>query len=742
VVTNTDTQSGTLTNGYTYTNPAPTVTSISPTSGPAAGATAVTITGTGFLSGATVTMGGTAATNVVVVSSTSITAKTAAHAAGAVNVVVTNTDTQGGTLTNGYTYTNPAPTVTSISPTSGPAAGATAVTITGTNFLTGATVTLGGNAATNVVVVSSTSITAKTAAHAAGAVNVVVTNTDTQSGTLTNGYSYTNPAPTVTSISPTTGPATGGTPVTIGGTGFLSGATVTLGGTAATSVVVVNSTTITATTAAHAAGAVNVVVTNTDTQSGTLTSGFTYSVSSTVSSISPTSIGAGTPGFQLTVTGTNFSNGGSTVEFNGTALSTTFVNSTTLTAIVPTAEITTAGSATITVPGASGSGTLTVESAVTIAWDTSLSVNIPGLTSFGNFPARLAFDSADASLFVAEQQTGNIDRVTISHGVTTVAVWATVPVYTSTANPNLGLLGMALDPSNPPSAGGVVYVFYTASSSENLIGKVSKGGSTTNFSTSLPVAGSTDLPYLNGGKLAVHKDPTSGITYVYASTGGSDVDESLSQDPSSLSGKILRFDTSGNMKGAFSGTATYACGTRNSFGFDFHPDGALYSSDNGNEGNISGATAWYDALDRISPGGGNSEGFGFTTSAQCTSSVTDALLGGNTNDSFRTQSQVPSGTIFYTNPLMPQLQNTVLVAGYYVTTIYQYAVDEYDSSNPGNVVSSKLVIDLSSSSAAGVFYPTDLVQGPDGCVYVSVAYDPNTTTQFIYRFTKSGGSCQ
>ncbi len=65
-------------------------------------------------------LGGTAATNVTVVSATSITATTLAHAAGAVNVVVTNTDAQTGTLSNGYTYaSNPAPTVTSIAPTSG-----------------------------------------------------------------------------------------------------------------------------------------------------------------------------------------------------------------------------------------------------------------------------------------------------------------------------------------------------------------------------------------------------------------------------------------------------------------------------------------------------------------------------------------------------------------------------------------------------------------------------------------------
>jgi len=52
-------------------------------------------------------------------------------------------------------------------------------------------VSLGGTAATNVTVVSSTSLTATTAAHAAGVVNVVVTNSDGQSGTLTGGYTYT-----------------------------------------------------------------------------------------------------------------------------------------------------------------------------------------------------------------------------------------------------------------------------------------------------------------------------------------------------------------------------------------------------------------------------------------------------------------------------------------------------------------------------------------------------------------------
>jgi len=67
--------------------------------------------------------------------------------------------------------------------------------LTGTNFAPGATVTLGGSAATAVTVVSATTITATTPAHAAGVVNVVVTNPGTQSATLVNGFTYLAPGP-------------------------------------------------------------------------------------------------------------------------------------------------------------------------------------------------------------------------------------------------------------------------------------------------------------------------------------------------------------------------------------------------------------------------------------------------------------------------------------------------------------------------------------------------------------------
>jgi len=87
----------------TVTTAAPMVTSISPFSGSTTGGTSVTITGTGFVSGATVTIGGTAATGVTTMSATSITATTPAGTAGARDVVVT---TMGGSVTlgGGFTY--------------------------------------------------------------------------------------------------------------------------------------------------------------------------------------------------------------------------------------------------------------------------------------------------------------------------------------------------------------------------------------------------------------------------------------------------------------------------------------------------------------------------------------------------------------------------------------------------------------------------------------------------------------
>ncbi|HTW06393.1 MAG TPA: IPT/TIG domain-containing protein, partial [Acidimicrobiales bacterium] len=115
---------------------APTVTSISPTSGPAAGGTSVTIEGANLASVCQVEFGSTVANNFL--NGNSILAVSPAGS-GTVNIVVTSC--QNGTRATSpivpadqFTYISPPPTVTSISPSSGSTAGETIVTIDGTNL--------------------------------------------------------------------------------------------------------------------------------------------------------------------------------------------------------------------------------------------------------------------------------------------------------------------------------------------------------------------------------------------------------------------------------------------------------------------------------------------------------------------------------------------------------------------------------------------------------------------------------
>jgi hypothetical protein len=177
----------------TTSPPAPTLASVTPSRGPAAGGTTTTLSGTNFVSGATVSFCGTAAASVTFQSATQLTAATPAHAAGACDVQVRNPDSQSATLAGGFTFTMatpPPPTLTSVAPSSGSTAGGTAITLSGANFVSGATVRVCGTAATSVSFVSATQLTAQTAAHAAGACDVTVQNPDAQSATLTGAFTF------------------------------------------------------------------------------------------------------------------------------------------------------------------------------------------------------------------------------------------------------------------------------------------------------------------------------------------------------------------------------------------------------------------------------------------------------------------------------------------------------------------------------------------------------------------------
>ncbi|MFF1571255.1 IPT/TIG domain-containing protein [Leifsonia sp. NPDC058292] len=304
----------------------PTITAVAPASGPETGGTPVTITGTGFTGATGVTFGGDAGTAFTIVDDTTITVTTPPHAPGAVDVVVQSPF--GDSVPGAFTFL-PVPAVTGIAPIHGPETGGTAVTVTGTGF-TGATgVTFGGDPGIAFTVVNDTTITVTTPAHAPGAVDVVVQhpNGDSAPGDFTF-----DALPVVTGVAPDHGPETGGTPVTITGSGFTGSTGVTFAGTPATDVTVVNDTTITATSPAHAPGAVDVVVQNPNGDSAP--GDFTFDQVPVLISLTPDT-GPETGGTPVTITGTGFT-GATGVTFGGTAgTAFTVVNDTTITVDSP-----------------------------------------------------------------------------------------------------------------------------------------------------------------------------------------------------------------------------------------------------------------------------------------------------------------------------------------------------------------------------------------------------------------------
>ena len=326
---------------------APTVTSVTPNHGPSTGDQDLTITGTAFRYPVTVTIGSTTVTQgsyLTFVNGTTIqlTFYGYGQPPGTYDVTVTNGDLQTGTLAGGFT-TDAAPGVTSVSPSYGSIVGGYQITVHGTNFVSGAQVFLQGvygypqpttfvDSSTLLVTVGNTQPDGS--AWLPGVVNVTVQNPDLQYTLLNSAFTLADPSVfQFMAITPTSGSTLGGTPVTISGFGFGSGVSVAFGGAAAAGVVVVNPTTITAVTPAHAAGAVN--VTGQLNAAQTTLSGFTYVTTPTVTSILPRS-GPVSGGLAVTITGTGFASG-ATVTIGGVgATNVTVVNSTTITATTPT----------------------------------------------------------------------------------------------------------------------------------------------------------------------------------------------------------------------------------------------------------------------------------------------------------------------------------------------------------------------------------------------------------------------
>ena len=335
---------------FTYAAAAvPTLTGVSPAAGPIAGGTTVTITGTHLLTASAVkfgTLGGT----IVSQTDTQVVATSPAHAAGTVNVTVV---TAGGTsaivAADQFAYMA-APTVTGISPTFGPLAGGTRVTITGTHLLTASAVKFGTLAGAIVSKTDTQIVATSPTASATGIVDVkVVAAGGTSAAVATDQFNYVG-LPTITGVSRNAGPLAGGTTVTLTGTYLLTTSAVKFG-TVAGIIVSKTPTQVVVTSPAHAAGTVDVTVVTLGGGSATSAADdFTYAAVPTVAAVSPNK-GRLAGGTSVTITGTNFLNAAA-VKF-GTVLASSFtVNSATQITVTSPAGV--AGTVNVTVVTAGG----------------------------------------------------------------------------------------------------------------------------------------------------------------------------------------------------------------------------------------------------------------------------------------------------------------------------------------------------------------------------------------------------
>jgi streptogramin lyase len=301
----------------TINPPVPTIISITPPAGAQGASVAVTISGTGFLPGATVLMSnpGVTVSSLAVASASQISATFTIASDATLGPETVYVATSGGTsLPALFTVLPPPPVLTAIAPSTGATGTSVSVTLTGNNFISGTTIAFGANGltASRVTVIGPAQITATfvIASNAAvGPVSVTVTDSNGTSGPVT----FTVTSLLLTSISPASGAPGASVPVTLTGVGFAAGAQVTSSSPGVTvgNVVVVSTTQITATlniSATATQGQIGISV----SAGGVTSAPVTFTVGPppppTLTSISPP-FGAQGTSVAVTLSGTGFAAG-------------------------------------------------------------------------------------------------------------------------------------------------------------------------------------------------------------------------------------------------------------------------------------------------------------------------------------------------------------------------------------------------------------------------------------------------
>ena len=480
VTTSDGTSATTSADRFTYDVP-PVVTFVAPAQGRQPGSTEVHIVGGPFTGTTAVDFGTTPATGLDVVAPDDLMA-TSPAGSGTVDITVT---TPGGTSPTGpadaFTYEAP-PTVSLVEPSEGQTSGGP-VEITGTGFdgaVTG--VFFGESLAASFTLLPNGTIDAVAPPAGAGTVDVTV-QTPYGTSPVTSADHYTYVAdPTVTGVAPNTGPASGGTQVTVTGTGFTSPATVLFGNLDATDVVVQSPTELTA-DAPPGAGTVDVEVATFDGRSAaTPADQFTYGAAPSppaVTGLNPAD-GSSSGGTSVQISGSGFS-GAQAVYFGDMGATYTVISPTEIIATTPpgsgAVNVSVLTSGGLSPPSAGSSyrylGVPTVtgldQRFGSQAGGTSVTVTGTGFTdatsvSFGSTAATDLVVVSDTELTVdAPTGTGTVDVTVTTPGGTSVQ--GSADQFTYLGRPVV----TSAEPSSGPTAGGTV-VAIVGSGFQDVVG--------------------------------------------------------------------------------------------------------------------------------------------------------------------------------------------------------------------------------------------------------------------------------
>ncbi|TNF38445.1 MAG: hypothetical protein EP329_00365 [Deltaproteobacteria bacterium] len=428
-VVNPDGNADSLPDGFTYTHPdtlgpAPAITEMFPLAGPTTGGTRVGLSGLNFsLQGQAIMLPSVAQTAFIRSDRAILVAPP--HPIGESEVYWVNPDGQTVRSASNFVYIDPAtvgpnPQISTFSPDAGPTAGGQQVTLVGLNFQTNARVRFGPDDGI-AVDHAATAMTVRTPARSKGSVEVWVVNPDGSQVVSTDTYLYMAP-PTILSITPSTGPASGGTTMTISGADFLEDPagilptiiycnSYTAGdgcvpADPADVTVSPNGRTITVKTPAHPPHLVDVAVVAPDGQDDYTPVAFTFTEIPTLTDITPDA-GPTAGGQTVTLTGTGFQLGVKIYLDSAPCTDVNVSSSTSLTCKTPAGST---GTADVVIINPDG-GNVTIDEIYTYLAPPVLTKAVPNLAPEGdttvettltgsNFSpqARVFFDTTEATI--------------------------------------------------------------------------------------------------------------------------------------------------------------------------------------------------------------------------------------------------------------------------------------------------------------------------------------------------------